>query len=374
MNNGNIIYGGTFDPPTAAHARLIRELSERFGKVTVVPCKVSPFKVSTGATAEQRLEMLRTIVRGVPRVVISAFELDREGTDYTYITLGHFADGSPLYMCVGSEMIIELERWKRTDEIARLAQLYVVPRPHFPLTEEGKAKMRALGMRYSVADFSGGEGSSSEVRISVAMGKADMFLTKEIADYVTRNGLYGDYCYVNGLYARFGMKRSRIEHSFSAALCGVGLAKRLCVDTHKATTALLLHDIGKYVTKEDAEKLGVRFDGRIDGMPLPVRHAEIGAELLRQVIGIEDDDIIEAVRWHTTGRAAMTPIEKVVYLADYIEPLRDFPGVDELRAETEKSIDGGLLAALRNSVEHVGKDALYPATAEAYEYYRNIIS
>ena len=119
-----------------------------------------------------------------------------------------------------------------------------------------------------------------------------------------------------------------------------------------------------------AEKLGVRFDGRIDCMPLPVRHAEIGAELLRQVIGIEDDDIIEAVRWHTTGRAAMTPIEKVVYLADYIEPLRDFPGVDELRAETEKSVDGGLLAALRNSVEHVGKDALYPATAEAYEYYK----
>lgn len=158
------------------------------------------------------------------------------------------------------------------------------------------------------------------------MGKADMFLTKEIADYVTRNGLYGDYCYVNGLYARFGMKRSRIEHSFSAALCGVGLAKRLCVDTHKATTALLLHDIGKYVTKEDAEKLGVRFDGRIDCMPLPVRHAEIGAELLRQVIGIEDDDIIEAVRWHTTGRAAMTPIEKVVYLADYIEPLPRFSG------------------------------------------------
>lgn len=197
-----------------------------------------------------------------------------------------------------------------------------------------------------------------------------MFLTEDVARYVTESGLYRDYCYVNGLYERFGMKKSRIDHSFSTALCGVCLAKRACVDTHKATTALLLHDIGKYVTKEQAEEMGVKFDGRIDGMPPPIRHAEIGAEILRQLLGITDEDIVEAVRWHTTGKPDMTPLEKVVYLADYIEPLRSFPTVEVLRKATEKSIDDGLRAALANSVEHVGADELYPATAEAYEYYK----
>ena len=373
MSESFVIYGGTFDPPTKAHAALVRGLSERFSHVIVVPCKVSPFKSVTGATAEQRLDMLRMITAGTENVHIDTFELDREGTDYTYITLEHFAEehaGSKFYLCMGSEMLIELERWKHTDIISRLATLYVVPRPHFPITRDGERKMRDLGMKYVLADFEGEYGSSSEVRISVAMGKPEMFLTEDVARYVTESGLYRDYCYVNGLYERFGMKKSRIDHSFSTALCGVCLAKRVCVDTHKATTALLLHDIGKYVTKEQAEEMGVKFDGRIDGMPLPIRHAEIGAEILRQLLGITDEDIVEAVRWHTTGKPDMTPLEKVVYLADYIEPLRSFPTVEVLRKATEKSIDDGLRAALANSVEHVGADELYPATAEAYEYYK----
>ena len=371
--NSYAIYGGTFDPPTKAHARLIRDLSQRFEKVIVVPCKISPFKVTAGASAEQRTEMLKSISEDIPEAEIDTFELNREGTDYTYITLEYLRGKYPdkkLFLCMGSEMVIELERWKRTDIISAAASLYIVPRPHFPLGDDGKNKMKSLGFDYEIADFSGGEGSSSEVRISVAMGKPDMFMTDKVAKYVAERGLYREYCYVNELYKRFGMKQSRIDHSFSTALCGVGLAKRACVDPHKAATALLLHDIGKYVTKEEAEKMGVRFDGRIDGMPLPIRHAEIGAELLRQIVGIRDDEIVEAVRWHTTGKPDMTPMEKVVYLADYIEPLRNFPTVDILRAAAEKSIDEGLRAALANSVEHVGAGELYPATVDAYNYYK----
>ncbi len=373
MSEVYVIYGGSFDPPTKAHAALLRELSARFSSVYVVPCKASPFKNGTGASAADRLAMLGMITEGLQNVGIDTFELDREGCDYTYITLGYFRERFPgikPYLCIGSEMALELERWKRTDYMAENAKLYIVPRPHFPLTSEIVRKIKSLGFDYVAADFSGEEGSSSEVRISVAMGRPDMFLTKPVAEYVVTGKLYRDYCYVNELYARFGMKKSRIEHSFSTALCGVTLAKRACVDPHRAATALLLHDIGKYVTKEEAEKTGVKFDGRIDGMPLPVRHAEIGAEIMRQLLGITDEEVTEAVRWHTTGKPDMTPMEKIVYLADYIEPLRDFPGVDRLRKATEKSIDDGLRAALGNSVRHVGKDGLYPATLEAYEYYK----
>lgn len=362
--------GGTFDPVTNAHTDLIKKLASRFGNVIVVPCKVSPFKTSTAAGATERLNMLELALEGIPNVQISTFELERAGTDYTYITVRHFAElYDDLYFCMGSEMVIELERWKNLDDMMKHCKLYVVPRPHFALTEDLKAKLDALSV-YEIADFTGEEGSSSEVRVSVAMNRPRMFLSESVADYVTAHGFYRDYCYVNELYKRFNMKQKRIDHSFSTALCGISLAKRACVDPHKATTALLLHDIGKYTTKEQAEAMGVKFCPRIDGMPLPIRHAEIGAEILRQLIGITDNEIIEAVRWHTTGRPCMTALEKVVYLADYIEPLRDFPTVDVIRKACEKSIDDGLLAALENSVKYVDKDEIYPITLQAYEYYK----
>ncbi len=366
--NKTVIFGGSFDPVTTAHIDIVEHLSERFDKVIVMPCKVSPFKTHTGATAEQRLEMLSVSLRDLPNTEISTFETDSEGTNYTYLTLEAFAREN-LYFAIGSEMVAELDKWKRTDIIGELATLYVIPRPSYPLDTESTDKLRRVtGGRYEIADFVGKDGSSSEVRISVAMNRPEMFLIGDVADFISKNGLYGEYKYVNGIYSTFGMKQSRIDHSFSAALCGVRLAKRACVDTAKAATALLLHDIGKYVTKEQAEDMGIKFDGRIDGMPLSVRHAEIGAEILVQLLGMTDRDITEAVRWHTTGKPGMTPLEKIVYLADYIEPLRDFDGVERLRAETEKSIDDGLRAALENSVGYI-KDGIYKATVDAYEYY-----
>ena len=365
------VFGGSFDPVTKAHIDLIEKLAARYDEVIVVPCRVSPFKTSTAATPDARLEMLGRAIKGLNNVKVDNFELVSEGVNYTYLTLEHLARPDVrLSLIMGSEMVIELERWKNLARICELAGLVVVPRPGFPFGESERTKLDALCPHgWTEADFIGLAGSSSEVRIAVAMGKPYMFLTPEIAAYVTERGLYGEYTYVNGLFARFGMKQTRIAHSFSTARCGVTLAKRACVDTGKAITALLLHDVGKYVTKEQAEAMGVKFDGRIDGMPLPIRHAEIGAELLRQIVGMTDNEIIAAVRWHTTGKPAMTPLEKIVYLADYIEPARAFPTVEIIRKATEKSIDDGLRAALKNSVEHVGGE-IYPLTVEAYNYYK----
>lgn len=366
------VFGGSFDPVTKAHIDLVKKLSSRYDEVIVVPCRVSPFKTSTAATPYQRLEMLDVALEGIPDVCVDTFELNSEGANYTYLTLEHLTrPDAHLYLIMGSEMVIELERWKNIRRIAELAELVVVPRPGFPFGRSEKEKAeRLFPSRWSEADFVGETGSSSEVRVSFAMGRPNLFLTDGIAAYAEVNKLYGDYVYVNELYRRFGMKQSRIDHSYSTALCGIALAKRVCADTGKAITALLLHDVGKYVTKEQAEDMGVKFDGRIDGMPLPIRHAEIGAELLRQIVGITDNDIIEAVRWHTTGRPNMTPLEKVVYLADYIEPTRSFPTVDYLRQETAKSIDDGLRAALKNSVEYVNADEIYPVTIQAYNFYK----
>ena len=369
--NKTIILGGSFDPVTSAHTQLIYNLSQRFDKVIIVPCKLSPFKISIGADTSKRLEMLKIATEDINNAIIDTFEIDKEGTDYTYITALHFSKTyKNLYFAIGSEMIADLGKWKNISLLSSLLTFYVVPRPDFPVGEKELSVLNSL-VKYEIADFVGADGSSSEVKISVAMGKPDLWLDKKISDYIKKEKLYTQFVFVNDLYKRFHMKETRILHSFSTALCGVKLAKRWGVDTNKATIALLLHDIGKYVTREEAESLGVIFDDRINEMPLPVQHAEIGAELLAQVLKIEDKDIVEAVRWHTTAKPGMTKLEKVVYLADYIEPLRSFPTVDYLRKQTAKDVELGFISAIENSVKYVGKDDLYKITLDAYNYYCN---
>ena len=85
---------------------------------------------------------------------------------------------------------------------------------------------------------------------------------------------------------------------------------------------------------------------------MKLQHAITGAEIARDVFGVSDA-VYEAIRWHTTGKADMTTLEKVIYLADYIEPTRDFPGVEELRRAVYEDLDRGLLRGLEMSIQEM---------------------
>lgn len=366
------VYGGSFDPITKAHVRIIENLSKRFDKVIVVPCRVSPFKTKTSASAEERLEMLGMETNGLSNVEIYEGEIRSNEPNYTYLTLEKLSGtDKELYLVMGSEMVIELERWKRVDKLRELSLLYIISRPEYEINDELKNKLDELFKdKWTIADFDGEVGSSSEVRITFAMGKPEMYMTERTAAYAKEHGLYDDYGFINKLYADYKLKPKRIEHSYSTALCGVRMAKRVKVNTDKATLALLLHDIGKSTSLEDAESMGLKLREEVKNMPEPIRHAEIGAEIIRQKLNISDEEIVEAVRWHTTGKPAMTELEKVVFLADCIEPLRDYPTVDEIRKATEISVDNGVKTALKRTVEYIGEDNIYPMTLKAYEYYK----
>ncbi|MBP5357472.1 MAG: bis(5'-nucleosyl)-tetraphosphatase (symmetrical) YqeK [Clostridia bacterium] len=369
-----ILFGGSFDPVTSAHTDIIRQLSRRFDRTVVVPCKISPFKTAVSASGEERLRMLALSISKI-KAEISDFELMSSLPSYSFITIKHFfSKDYSLYFAMGSEMLSGLDKWKNIKEVLDDVIFYIIPRDGFPVDRRKIYDLKSKGFRIEIADFEGKEGSSSEVKISIAMGSPELFLENIVADYIVSKGLYLDYAYVNDLYNKYGMKESRIRHSFSTALCGVKLAKRLDVDTNKAAIALLLHDIGKYVSREEAEKLGIVFSSEIEKMPKPIIHAEIGAEILSQLEKIEDKEIINAVRYHTTGRPEMSALEKIVYLADYIEPLRAFPGVDKIREATTISIDEGLFAGLANSILHVDEKTLYPLTKSAYDYYKEILN
>ena len=149
----------------------------------------------------------------------------------------------------------------------------------------------------------------------------------------------------------------------------IRLAERYGADVEKARVAALLHDCTKKLNMEEQLALcshyGIALD-ELEQKALKLLHAKTGAALARDVFGV-DEEIYHAILWHTTGRAGMTLLEKVIYLADYIEPSRNFPGVDRLRSVCYEDLDKGLLLGLEMTVQEMQEmgNPVHRATLEA---------
>ena len=148
---------------------------------------------------------------------------------------------------------------------------------------------------------------------------------------------------------RSKLNTDRFNHSLNVADSAKELALRYGADADKAYTAGLLHDVMKNASPE--EQLGVLSEAGIELMPVErenkkLWHAIAGAAYVKFVMGIDDRDIIRAVRYHTTGRAGMSLLERVVYLADYISADRNYNGVEDMRRLCQADSDEAILYAL----------------------------
>ena len=167
------------------------------------------------------------------------------------------------------------------------------------------------------------------------------------------------------------LKPSRFRHSLGVAETAVKLAKRFGADEERSRVAGLLHDCAREFRNEDmvkeAEKRGIAIGEVERSMPL-LLHADIGAVRVRELYGVEDAAISQAIARHTVGGPAMTVLDKIIWYADMIEPGRDFPGVDKLRElGGTASLDAMLLAGLSHSIVFVVEKGhlIHPATVLA---------
>ncbi|TCP32318.1 putative HD superfamily hydrolase involved in NAD metabolism [Scopulibacillus darangshiensis] len=163
----------------------------------------------------------------------------------------------------------------------------------------------------------------------------------------------------------------RFDHTLGVVEAAQGLAKRFNGDIDKAGLAAMLHDIAKYFSKTKmAETIRRRNDiaDELLQYHLSLWHASVGAVYAEEELNITDHDILEAMKWHTTGKKDMTLLDKIVFLADYIEPGRNFPGVDEVRATAEKSLDLACAKALENTIVFLvaRRQQIHPDTIYAY--------
>ena len=166
----------------------------------------------------------------------------------------------------------------------------------------------------------------------------------------------------------------RLRHSLNVAKCAIGLSKIYNCDENKAEIAGLIHDCAKYFdneqVKECVEKYNISLD-ELEKNNIALSHSTIGAYVAKEEFNINDEDIINAIKYHTTGKENMSLLEKVIYMADLIEEGRNFPGVDELRKLTyEGKLDDAIVLSFNNTIKFVinNNQLIHPRTVKARNY------
>ena len=386
------IYGGTFNPPHLGHVTAARAVFEllKLDRLLLVPDRMPPHKdlPEDSPPAQDRMEMTRLAGEQTglgDKVQVLDLELRREGKSYTADTLEEVRRMYPedeLWLLMGTDMFLTLQAWHDPQRILSLAGIAA-----FGRTEEDTEELFSVQREYLYQNFPGAriftltipgvvDVSSTQLREELRTGKGAAALPPAVYGYILRKGLYGVRADLKHLtlsqlrpVALSYLKYKRIPHVLGTEQEAIRLAERYGADVEKARVAALLHDCTKKLDMEEQLALcrhyGIELD-ELEQKALKLLHAKTGAAIARDVFGV-DEEIYNAIWWHTTGHAGMTLLEKIIYLADYIEPSRDFPGVDKLRKVCYEDLDKGLLLGLDMSIQEMTEmgNPVHRATVEA---------
>lgn len=371
------IYGGTFNPPHLGHMAAAKTAAQVLGldKLILIPAATPPHKqLPEGSpTAQQRLEMVRLMADNLnlPGVAqVSDIELRREGKSYTSHTLAAMKALYPdaeLWLLMGTDMFLTLQNWHEPEKIMELAGICAFGRTEQDGEELFAPQRKFLQEKYNaclttitlpgLVDI-----SSTQLREVLDDGQGEEHLCPAVYGYILMNGLYGTKADLKHLdlpelrACSYSMVRAkRIPHIRGTEEEAVRLAKRWGVDETLARRAAILHDCTKYLELDEqlalCGKFGVELD-ELERRAVKLLHSKTGACIAKHIFG-EDEQVYQAIFWHTTGKADMSMLEKVIYLADYIEPTRDFDGVEPLRSAAYEDIDKALLVGMDMTIEEM---------------------
>lgn len=380
------IYGGTFNPPHRGHVLAAESAVRELGldRLIVMPAGTPPHKeVPAGAPdGQERLALARLAFGPVEKAEVSDHEVVSEEKDYTIDTLNWLTErwpGDELILITGGDMFRTLPTWKSGEEILRRFSVAVLAR-EFEEGGELEKTARAYRKDYGATVYCPKAEvfpvSSTEIREKLPRREARDLLSDEVYAEIIRRRLYGAKPEFEWLrekaYAM--LKPSRIPHVRGCEQEAVRLATVWGADTEEAAEAGILHDVTKKLGLEEQLLLCRKYDIVIDTLEArsdKLLHSKTGAAVARYEFGASEA-VTTAITWHTTGRPGMSLLEKILYLADYMEPTRSFEGVEELRRLCYEDIDRAMELGLSMSIADLTArhKEIHPMTQRAMEYYR----
>ena len=382
-----LIYGGSFNPPHLGHADALRSAAQtlRPDHILAVPAGMPPHKQmdSGSPDADARLRLAELAFQDVPGARVSDIELKRLGKSYTVDTLQEIADryeDEDLYFLVGTDMLLSMEKWYQFDQILSTCTLAALPRDNGDYDEmerAAQALQQAYDARVVLIRKRPLPMSSTELRAALPLRQGRDKLADAVYGEIIRHRYYGAKPELSWLREKSYafLKPKRVPHVAGCEQEAVKLAGRWGEDPDAAAEAAILHDITKKLTPAEqlqmCEKYGIILDAFEQREPR-ILHARTGAYAARDLFGVPEN-IFGAIEWHTTGRPGMTILEKIIYLADFTEPTRDFPGVEKVRTAQYEDLDRAMVIALTMSMEEVRSRGAepHPRSLEALQWFKN---
>ena len=366
------IYGGTFNPPHIGHIQAAHQAVESLGlkQLFLIPDCIAPHKVMPDNTPTdiQRLEMLTAAVQNSPSLKVLDMEIRRKGVSYTWETVRALKEDRPdaeLVLLMGTDMFLSFHTWKYPEEITKRASLGVFYRGEKgerQRIEARKAEMEAQGVTVYLVENDVISISSTQMRRLLAFRCAGEFLPDGVLDYIRKYRLYE----TRADWKQLPMEQlervvvsllnpNRVAHVLGCRDTAVALAKHWGADVNDAARAGILHDITKAIDGPLqltlCEAYGKILSAFSRKYPKTL-HALTGSLVAERIFG-ESEAVVSAIAHHTTGKADMTLLETIIYVADYMEPNRDFPGVEQLRELAFTDIRAALKLGLEMTLEHL---------------------
>ena len=353
------LFGGTFDPVHFGHLRMAEECRAKLelDEIWFIPAYRPPHKDWTPSPFEKRCQWLKQVLGDTPGCRILDIEKERDEKSYTYHTLLELHKREPgceFYFLTGADSLEKLHTWYRWEDILDLCYFVSTSRPGYTgelpeqlRIESEKRKYGIICLPIDALDI-----SSTGVREQVALCKdVKHLIPEEIIDEVNSSMEVKVEGYKAILKKRLSVKR--YTHSVGVANTAAKLAGMFNGDIERAYLAGLLHDYAREVPNAELLELTMAHNLSSDAVDLlqpSLLHGPVGAWMLKEHGIMDDEAILDAIRWHTTGHPDMNQLAKIVYIADYIEPNRDFPGVDLLRQLTYRDLDLGVVAGIEHTL------------------------
>ena len=312
-----VIFGGTFDPVHNGHLRIANIASKKLdASIIFVPSKAPRWKTPE-ETSNQRLDMLKLALKDVDfEYEICSFELDSEAeVNYSIDTVKYLKNlhkEDNLYFLIGADQVNKFREWKDAKELSKLTRITYVNRPGINLDEDNIKEFNMLNLNY----LESGAVSSSSIR---EMKSVDLPI--DVLKYIENNRLY----FVKKLADLIPEKR--LNHSIEVANLSFEVAKVNKLEPlEKYYFAALIHDVAKGWKKESENMVAIMKQYYPEYLDIPsfAYHQFVGEYLARAKLGVNDPEILDAIKFHCTGKANMSPLGMVVYACDKIEPTRDF--------------------------------------------------
>ncbi len=393
------ILGGTFDPIHNGHLMIAKEAMKEYklSKILLIPTGLSYMKKDV-TDSNLRYEMVKLAASELNDFEACDVEIQREGNTYTCDTIAYFRERYPaydLYFIIGTDSLFSLEKWKNVEYILSNCTILCATRPgdsnELSLKSAEKSKADELMYKFNAQiqfiHCNPMDISSTEIRAYRQNHPNDnlsnLELPQSVAEFILLHDLYNDKIDEIHQLLKEDLKPKRLKHTFGVVDTAIALAKKWGCDVEKARLAALLHDCAKYLDVESKLALCAKYGVSVSNIELAnpeLIHAKAGALLAYEKYNISDRDILSAIYYHTTGKPAMSLLEQIIFVSDYIEPGRTHSDKLPLyRMMVMEDLNLVTAKILKDTVKYLKKQAdknvtIDPMTQETYDFYRKFLN